>query len=210
MFHAPFEAERHFFRLHSMLHVSRFRTCSMSAHEDSPPARIQNIAMMRPGNMLIHVYSTWEHVSVLVNCPYYNGVSALRRVHHRRDQQHGDDSVILAVERMCYGMAVHSLLKNRLRDIRPYCEVRFRFGDMRNRTDPFIHIERRVMEDIGRCRDLAIEMLVRAAQRRRRQRKILALCMGMHPRLGVDSLLRQLPDMFLELHIVPHLVGDAA
>jgi hypothetical protein len=200
------EAERRYYEFSDTLHGNRYRVCTMSGKDDFASAAMKDIAMKRPGNILIYAPTLGYtgRVSVLINCPYYNKDSALRSFHKKL--QH--DEVALAMERLCYSMTVHSLLERCLPDILPECRVDLCFGDACERINPFLHTECRTMQEIASCDKVANEVFVRAAQRRRQQSMMLAVCMGAHARLGEHSLLRLLPDMFVEIHLVPLLLSE--
>lgn len=211
--HAPLEKERRFVRMSSVLHQNNFRLTSISWY-GPPSAMMQGIVMYRPENAMLYTYSQiggpHPFLQLLINCPFYNGASALRKSREQQQQKHkrDGDKDDEDVELVCYSIMAHRCMTMRLPSMAHVREVCIRFGNMRSRDDPFAHVERRSIEDLEGCRIAAIRILVRAARRRRLQAKLVALFMGTHDRLGKDSPLMQLPPSLIELCVLDKLLLD--
>lgn len=208
--HEPLDDERYCKRVASVLRKENFAVAVIEGQRSSTPA-IKAGVFEIPGTIVLQVYPLYDFVNVYINCPFYNVRSEYRRAIVGGDAV--GTSLRSLVERAWYASLVYRLIREMTTIQIPESMIRVSFADMRAENAALSFTKELFMcgVDMRWKRDPVLRTLSLAWKRRRLQRKLVALFMGRHARLGADSLLMLLPDFFMELFLVPAIiVADGA
>lgn len=204
LIHEPLQLQEHLCTVARALRRQAFTTKQYreAFYEEEVHARL-----LRNTTSTINLDWSFYIYSFYVNCEFYKGGSSyLRKVHDCTPQSLADSPhAFRKVEIMAY-----TLLLDSRRHLVPIVHSRLYLLDETSITEPFCN-PIALWVDAGRqARHEFVALMVRAQRSRRLQKKLLALLMATHHRVGASSWLQQLPDGILERIIVPMLLPSSS